>query len=78
MKSVRRKRKEIRKSMNFRGEGKTFVRDFHGMKNVLFWVMTPGNLVGGYQCFRGIFYPEDGGSMFFRNNHIHVSDYTVA
>ena len=77
MKPVRRKRKEIRKSVDLRRERKIFVRDFHGMEHILVWVMTLANLVEGYQRFRGTFYLEDGGSMLFRNKRIYVSDYTV-
>jgi hypothetical protein len=38
---------------------------------VIFWVVTPCGLVGGYQLFGGT-YPEDGDDTFLRNvgNHI--------
>lgn len=42
---LRRKRKEIRMCMNMTRERKTFLGYFDGMENV----MTPGNMVGGYQ-----------------------------
>jgi hypothetical protein len=41
---------------------------------LVFLIMTPFSLVGGYKCFRGIHYlhSENGGSMFLRNVGTHL------
>jgi len=33
----------------------------------VFWAVTACSLVGGYQSFGRILYPEDGGSVSYRN-----------
>jgi hypothetical protein len=47
--------------------------------SILFCVVTPCELVGGYQSFGGTysptFSPEDGGSMFLRNVGLYIKDH---
>jgi hypothetical protein len=41
------------------------------MSMLVFWVVTPYGLVGGYQRFGG-FSPDDGNSMFCQNVDTHL------
>jgi hypothetical protein len=48
------------------------------MSIFVFWVLTPCGLVGRYHRFGGThFNPEDGGSVFIRNDGICVQVHTV-
>jgi hypothetical protein len=45
------------------------------MWTVVFWVVTPCSLVGGYQCFGGLYcLPEYGGDMLLQNVGNHLQD----
>jgi hypothetical protein len=53
------------------------------MSNEVFWVVTPCNIVGGYQRFGGTYLrtdsnPEDRGERVLRNAGNNVPDHTTS
>jgi hypothetical protein len=47
------------------------------MSALVFWVVTPCGLVGGYQRFGGRLPPEDEGDTYLRNVGNHLQEHSV-